>query len=468
MALKNYIRLVIVILVLVLPSLGASAQDGKAFQPLKDYPFVYISSDSSAIIPVVGDSLFNATARGIRFRVNRSELLSTDPFIPLYKQHILPILRQKDLVLRKVIVRGAASPEGPYHNNCRLGSARTQRLVEFLSSDLGGIDSHTIETTSICEDYGYLVYLLQQSGDHAATIVSRIWEQSKGDEEVCKRKLQTYDHGRLWKRLLRDYFPRLRQARVILFFGRKVEPEPIIEEPIVEEPVIEEPIVEQPLDTLPADTPVVTVPRVKAPRIPVVALRTNLLRDFFYIPQFGWAPGVDVQLEFFPRRGHLTYNLGFTWTNHRHWDSHEFFQIRDAQIEIRRYFRRGHPYRGAYLGAYAQGFVYGIGLSETKGWEGEGAGAGLTGGYTVKLTRDGHFRLELMAAVGFLATKYDPYVWGNPITGDKDGKYYYDYLGTASKFKKRNHLLTWFGPTNVGIQLTYDIIYRKREKGGEQ
>ena len=86
----------------------------------------------------------------------------------------------------------------------------------------------------------------------------------------------------------------------------------------------------------------------------------------------------------------------------------------------------------------------------------------------MRLTRCGHFRLEFMAALGFLATKYDPYVWGNPITGDLDGKYYYDYQGMASKFKKRNHLFTWLGPTNVGIQLTYDIIYRKRGKGGER
>ena len=71
-----------------------------------------------------------------------------------------------------------------------------------------------------------------------------------------------------------------------------------------------------------------------------------------------------------------------------------------------------------------------------------------------------------MAAVGYLTTKYDPYVWGNPITGAVDGKYYYDYTGKASRFKKRNHRFNWMGPTNLGVQLTYDIIYRKHEKGG--
>ena len=72
-----------------------------------------------------------------------------------------------------------------------------------------------------------------------------------------------------------------------------------------------------------------------------------------------------------------------------------------------------------------------------------------------------------MASFGAFTTKYDPYVWGNPITGEADGKYYYDYKGTASKFKKRNRVFTWMGPTNLGVQLTYDLIYRKREKGGQ-
>ena len=204
----------------------------------------------------------------------------------------------------------------------------------------------------------------------------------------------------------------------------------------------------------------------EASRLPLIALRTNLLHDFFYLPKFGFAPSVNLQLEFFPRRGHLTYNIGVSVSNHRHWSTHKFFQVRDVQLELRRYFKKGHPYRGAYLGAYAHGFVYGIGFGANSGWEGEGLGAGISGGYTLPLIKNGHFRLELMGAVGFLATRYDPYVWGNPITGDIDGKYYYDYHGTASKFKKRNHVFTWLGPTNLGISLTYDIVYRKKQKGG--
>ena len=38
------------------------------------------------------------------------------------------------------------------------------------------------------------------------------------------------------------------------------------------------------------------------------------------------------------------------------------------------------------------------------------------------------------------------------------------YHGSISKFKERNHRFMWFGPTNAGIHLTYDIIYRKKKE----
>ena len=169
-------------------------------------------------------------------------------------------------------------------------------------------------------------------------------------------------------------------------------------------------------------------------------------------------------MEYYPLRGHYTYNAGFTWTTHRHWNDNKFFQIRDLQLELRRYFKGGGAFIGPYLGVYAEGTVYGIGFSKTRGWEGEGGGGGLTAGWTWKLNRKGNLRLEVSASLGVFVTRYDPYVYGNPITGsEEDGLYYYDYRGNTSEFKKRNHRMVWFGPTNAGLHITYDIIYRKKK-----
>lgn len=441
------------------------------YVPLPDYPFVYISNGVDTPLPVISDSLFDSSAQGIIYKVNRTELNPDNPFISVWKDEIAPtILADGQLTLRHVIIRGAASPEGPYDNNCRLSVGRVKTLLQFIGGDLGpSFDPSQVECNSICEDYAYLCTLMRRAGDPETAAVEAIWRQSGGDERYCKAQLMRLNGGATWRRLLRDYYPAVRQARVMLFFCRMPEPRRLEVMTCPDAPG-------SGLATIPVEPllvigdGIVTTPLqpVRGKRLPLVALRTNLAHDFFYMPNFGFAPSANVQLEYFPRRGHFTYNAGFTFSNHRHYADHKFFQIRDAQLELRRYFRKGHPYRGAYLAAYAHGFAYGIGFDADRGWEGEGFGAGLSAGYTLSLVRSGHLRLEAMLSVGYLSTKYDPYVWGNPVTGEADGKYYYDYTGVASKFKKRNYLFTWLGPTNLGIQLTYDIIYRKRQKGGTQ
>lgn len=199
----------------------------------------------------------------------------------------------------------------------------------------------------------------------------------------------------------------------------------------------------------------------------LIAIRTNLIHDLLYVPQFGFAYGGNIQLEYYPKKGHYTYNIGFTFSNHRHWDDYKFFQIRDLQLELRRYFKGGAAFTGTYLGVYAEGTIYGIGFSKTKGWEGEGGGGGFSVGYVWPLNKRGNLRLEVSASLGVFYTRYDPYVYGNPNTGVEDDLYYYDYQGESSDFKKRNHQFTWFGPTNAGLHITYDIFYRKNhQKGG--
>lgn len=213
---------------------------------------------------------------------------------------------------------------------------------------------------------------------------------------------------------------------------------------------------------IPFIEPVADVP-VAYSRRHLIAARTNLVQDLLYVPQFGWAYGGNIQLEYYPLRGHYTYNAGFTFTNHRHWSEYKFFQLSDFQLELRRYFTGGGRFLGPYASLYGEYTVYGIGFSKTKGWEDEGGGGGLSLGYTCRLNRKGSLRLELSASLGYFYTRHDPYVYGNPLTSKEDGLYYYDYHGNTSEFRERNHRFSWFGPTNAGIHLTYDIIYRKKQ-----
>lgn len=433
----------------------------QGFSVLPDYPFVIIADYGNNDDLQLSDSLFNALAIGVQFKVNRTDIEPDSEFRNIYRDQVLPLLFDSYLKLHKLYIRGAASPEGPYDNNRRLGIGRSKALYDFIGRDLQKAfgDGKPLKTDAqtITEDYGYLIDLMREANDPDYATVRDIFEKAKHNEPATKTALQKAQGGKLWKRLKDEYFERLRTARIVLLVSRLRPQLPDIS------------MQAGPFDygerVLPPSPVQMSIgyqePAPVFERRHLLALRTNLLHDGLYMPQFGWAPSVNAQLEYYPLDGHYTYNAGFTWSNHRHWSSQEFFQVRDAQLELRRYFRGGGDFTGFYLGAYAQGSVYGIGLSKTKGWEGEGGGAGLSIGYVMPLCKKGNWRLEVMAAFGGFVTRYDPYVYGNPVTDTEDGDYYYDYLGSASAFKKRNHQFTWFGPTNLGIQITYDILYRK-------
>ncbi len=429
----------------------AGQTHGGSYTQLSGYPFVFISDDTVTVSPIIGDSLFDAAAQGIRFKVNRTELQPNDPFIDLYRNYLAPWLNLNQMQLRQVFVRGAASPEGPYENNVRLSRERTKRLIEFLNSELDiKLDERLVKAENIVEDYGLLVKMMGKAADADYERVRDLWLDCEGDEACCKDRLMALDGGKVWRRLLKEYFPSLRQARVVLWFVRRHVKPAEITMPTTSyyTPTIQPMVFETPMQYM---------------RRHLIAVRTNLVHDLLYVPQFGFAYGGNIQLEYYPLNGHLTYNAGFTFTNHRHWGDQKFFQLRDAQLEVRRYFKGGGAFIGPFVGLYAEGTVYGIGFSKSKGWEGEGGGGGLSFGYTFPLTRKGNLRLELTASLGAFYTRYDPYVYGNPLVTTEDGLYYYDYLGNTSDFKKRNHQFFWFGPTNLGIQLTYDLIYRKKK-----
>ena len=447
----------VLFVVLVQASALAQKLDTRLYKQLADYPFVFVSDSLVSTPPVISDSLFDMIARGVRFKVNRTELPTNDPFISLYNDSLVPWLKEHNLILREVFVKGAASPEGPYDNNLRLSRERTNRLIEFLSSNINQPIAHRpINSKFVTEDYAYLVKLMELADDAEYQQVKRIWDSCNGDERLCKSKLMALSGGTTWKRLLQVYFPTLRQSRMVLWYMINPGYMPIPQC----NSVLRADMLAVPGIDLPLSSDSMSAPAFK--RRHLIAIRTNLLHDFLYVPQFGFAPGGNIQLEYYPLSGHYTFNAGFTFTNHRHWETHKFMQIRDAQLELRRYFKGQGQFIGTYLSAYAEGMVYGIGFSETKGWEGEGGGAGLGLGHTFKLNKRGSLRMELSANFGFFLTRYDPYVWGNGNV--IDGKYYYDYHGSISDFKKRNHQFLWFGPTNAGIHLTYDIIYRKKKE----
>ena len=83
------------------------------------------------------------------------------------------------------------------------------------------------------------------------------------------------------------------------------------------------------------------------------------------------------------------------------------------------------------------------------------------------LSRNEHWRLEFSLQAGYFTTKYDPYQYENPVDPTyTDNLYYYKWTLSPSLFKERQYRWNWFGPTRVGITLSYDLLYRKKAKRG--
>lgn len=488
-------RIALIILVTMLVSVDAIAQNFR-------FPYIVEVKDTADMH--ISDSVFYKIARSVVFPVNKYDIPENSSFYKELVYEVIPYMNARGYRLETIAIHGAASPEGPYEWNRFLGERRLKALYDLIDKHMDEPSCpDCLKKDETPEDYNYLLYMMAQNGDKDYERVKTYVDLYLHTNVVAlKQILMNLDSGALWKRLLKDYFPELRAARVVLFF-RQTAPEKIkrpvllqgidgrlpqkyiadsIAGVIAKKPYI--PKVEivwtQPVDTVP----------VRIPRRELLSLKTNLLFDFAYMP-FGYkdfCPIPNVAIEYYPKHGHFTYGamFDFPWW-HGNTTNHKYFQVRNYTLESRYYFRSGDErkrpvgigaaFRGMYISAYAHAFIYGIGWSDNEGfdgpgsvgghgWQGEGAGGGLGIGYVMPLSRNEHWRLELSAQFGFFRTKYDPYIYGCPVEEKNDGLYYYVWYRDADEFEKRKYRFNWIGPTRVSVQLSYDILYRRKAKRG--
>lgn len=443
---------------------------------LDKHPYIYLVDENSTI-EAVSDSLFYDRSRGVIFVVNKWDLRKNDPWLNELRDEVVPWANEHNYQLLFIEMRGAASPEGPTDNNRKLAFNRVRVIDEQLDKLFASLNKEGVRrnTERITEDYTGLVFLMREANDPDTHIVEEIVDDFHDNITLLKKMLQNVNGGKLWRRLLHTYYPRLRATRILLYFGDYHE----LFKPI--QPALQtEPLPQQAFIAAPPRPGELTLRQTERhPRQHMLALRTNLLYDGFYMPRYGWAPTPDVHLEYYPRHGHYTYNAGITISDWEHWKTYEFWQIQNLNLEVRRYLTnvRHAPldagndrsiiadyYMGPYVGLNLDVNRYGIGLDDNTGWEGEGFGGGINFGYVLPLSKSYRWRLEFSVGLGLYVSQYDPYVYRNPLTGEDDGLYYYDWTLSADLFRKRNYRLTWFGPTNFGIHLTYDILYRNRNK----
>ena len=443
------------------------------------YPFIrFIDAQEDATLVRLSDKDFLDKAGKVVFKVSSYDTYTNDTLLHLLEKEIFPRIKQDSLRLRRIIVRGASSPDGPVPGNRMLSRRRSEALTLFLRAHLSvPVDEENLSTEVVTEDYGLLLVMMERAGDPAAGIVRSLCEKHvpRYEYTILKNKLKLLQGGTLWRHLLKDYFPELRAARVVLVFDK---PEVPAQPEKTETPEITE-IPEMPEVDVPVDVPVdVNVP-VRVPRRELLSIKTNLLLYGFYLPggYNRWCPIPNVALEFYPKHGHFTYGASIDFPWWRSYNEFKFFEVRNYQVEARYYFRSGDikrrkpgegaAFRGWYLQGYAHVGLFNICFDKDSGYEGEFFGAGLGAGYVLPISRKGHWKLEFSLQAGFVYGKHDPYQFENLINPNYHDKlYYYRWAGKSKDFKLRQYRFSWIGPTRVGVTLSYDLLYLRGKKKG--
>ena len=453
------------------------------------FHFPYIREVKSDADMELSDSVFYKIARSVIFPVNKFHIEENSGFYQELVYDIIPDMNARGYRLESITIRGAASPEGPYTWNQFLGKARMKTLYDLIDSNMEQPSCEDcLKKTDIAEDYRYLLYMMAEADDKDYDRVKELVDRyNDSNIQLLKQRLMALDGGTLWKRLLHRYFPELRAARVVLFFKQVVGVQKMQDE--LKKP--DEPAIAMPdMALVPPSMPVMPPPVVREPRRELLSVKTNLLFDFAYMPggYNAFCPIPNVAIEYYPKHGHFTYGAMFDcpwWQGGT--KNHKYFQVRNYTLETRYYLKsgdidqrppgQGAAFRGLYFSAYVHTGLYGIGWSDTKGfdypgamgghgWQGEGGGAGIGLGYVLPISKMGHWRLEFLAQFGYFRSKYDPYIYGCPVEEKNDGLYYYVWYRDADEFQERQYRFDWLGPTRVGIQVSYDLLYRKNNKRG--
>lgn len=251
---------------------------------------------------ITADSIFIQNSRPIKFVVNRINISDqdrewiTDVLIPELQR-----LGDRGIVFG----RAAASPEGPYDNNRRLANQRRASVDALLRSY--GIGTDHIQYDVVAEDYDLLYTMMMLKHDAKFHDVDSLITLYADDTQRLKAAMKQHDGGKLWRYLLKEYFPKLRAVRIIVVDKRlaNIDSNDLAPRPIaatIPATVADCHLRIQNADITPAYIIPATTPASALPRREVLSVKTNVLFDFAYMPGYDrFCPIPNVALEYYPR-----------------------------------------------------------------------------------------------------------------------------------------------------------------------
>ena len=374
-----------------------------------------------------------------------------------------------------VSVVAYASPEGVYEHNMMLSRKRAAEFSRALKPKLGNM-GFPVNVRPGGESWALLVERVKADSTMSETARKRVLDQiADGSISVATRKWRfmhgslgaTREEGDVYHYILVNHYRFLRCLDIHIHY-KEAEISPLaplgrndkedIVSPVDTTVIPDSPSVAKDTTAVIPGIPAVIPSEVEeSPRRPVLGISTNIPYDITWIPQYGLTSVPSFSVEYYPVKGKYAFGADLELSHWLHPDEHRYNQIHNLTLWGRRYFKRTEDrFKGAYLLANLNAAEYGIGMNAGKGWEGEGIGASVGGGWKVYIGK--HFFLDMGGALGAFYSWYDPYVWGNDATG----RYYYDYSGAPEDFVKRSKRLLWFGPTRVYFSVGIDFYGKRR------
>lgn len=381
-------------------------------------------------------TISDTIAHEIHFRWDKSRLdtlyLGNDRVFKQIAEHIDSVGIDK---IDSIVIVSQSSPEGPYLYNQNLSKRRAATMRAYMQNHHPEIiDRLTVNPDGESwEQLRRYVATDTKMKDESKRRLLQIIDDDSISIQVKKRRISK---DPLYRYIYTTYYPIIRNSRIeIVYHNTIYKKEPLMTSSVAFRPLQ----MEYSITRSPLPSPSVSLDTL------VFALKTNLLYDAVSALNF------EVEL---PIGNHWSVAVEdvFPW-----WERGNKYclQMWEMGAEARYWFSKNTHYvdklRGHFLGAYAMSSKFDFQYDYDICYQGEYWSAGLTYGYSLRLSR--HLNMEFSLSVGWLSAAYRHY-------------YPADDYSLLWRDKSKVGRIGYFGPTKLKISLMLPVRVPYKKRGG--